>query len=187
MRVFREALNNSRFRPEPKLPTEFLMTLLMFVLTCNLFVFDSSFWLQIYGTAMGTRVAPTFACIFMGWLETGMLAAWMGTKVHMWSRFIDDIFFIWKGSEEELNEFIEHCNNYHPTIKFTFEYCTTSTQGLSTSSRHSHLDRQQWLHSDRPLPKTRQGLPAAAPQQRPPLTHLQKPSPLHLLQVEKIV
>ena len=47
MRVFREALNSSRFRPEPKLPTEFLMTLLMFVLTCNLFVFDSSFWLQI--------------------------------------------------------------------------------------------------------------------------------------------
>ena len=43
MRVFREALNSSRFRPEPKLPTEFLMTLLMFVLTCNLFVFDSSF------------------------------------------------------------------------------------------------------------------------------------------------
>ena len=26
----------------PKLPTEFLMTLLMFVLTCNLFIFDSS-------------------------------------------------------------------------------------------------------------------------------------------------
>ena len=106
MRVFREALNSSRFRPEPKLPTEFIMTLLMFVLTCNLFVFDSSFWLQIYGTAMGTRVAPTFECIFMGGLETGMLAAWVGSKVHMWRRFIDDIFFIWKGSEEKLNKFI---------------------------------------------------------------------------------
>ena len=54
---------SSRFRPEPKLPTEFLMTLLMFVLTCNLFIFNSSFWLQIHGTAMGTREAPTFACI----------------------------------------------------------------------------------------------------------------------------
>ena len=40
----------------------------------------------------------------------------------MWRRFIDDIFFIWKGSEEELIEFMEHCNNFHPTIKFTFEY-----------------------------------------------------------------
>ena len=84
IQVFRDALNSSRLRPEPKLPTEFLMTLLMFVLTCNLFIFDSSFWLQIYGTAMGTRVAPTFACIFMGWLETGMLAAWAGTTVHLW-------------------------------------------------------------------------------------------------------
>lgn len=34
--VFRDALNSSRFRPEQKLPTDFLMNLLMFVLTCNL-------------------------------------------------------------------------------------------------------------------------------------------------------
>ena len=39
MEVFRQALNSSRFRPDPKLPTEFLMTLLFFVLTFNLFVF----------------------------------------------------------------------------------------------------------------------------------------------------
>ena len=47
MQVFRDALNSSRFRPEQKLPTDFLMNLLMFVLTCNLFIFESSFWLQI--------------------------------------------------------------------------------------------------------------------------------------------
>ena len=54
--VFRDALNSSRFRPEQKLPTDFLMNLLMFVLTCNLFIFESSFWLQIQGTAIGMGV-----------------------------------------------------------------------------------------------------------------------------------
>ena len=37
----------------------------------------------------------------------------------MWRRFVDDIFFIWKGSEEELKEFMEHSNQFHPTIKIT--------------------------------------------------------------------
>ena len=147
MQVFREALNSSRFRPEPKLPTEFLMTLLMFVLTCNLFIFNSSFWLQIYGTAMGTRVAPTFACIFMGWLETGLLAAWVGTAVHMWRRFIDDIFFIWKGSEEELKEFMEHCNNFHPTIKFTFDY-NIHTRSVNFLDIHMWIDSNGYIQTD---------------------------------------
>ena len=68
---------------------------------------------------MGMRLAPTFAYIFMGWLETGLLAALVGAAVHMWRRFVDDIFFIWKGSEEELKEFMEHSNQFHPTIKIT--------------------------------------------------------------------
>ena len=83
---------------------------------------------------MGTRVAPTFACMFMGWLESAMLAAWGGTAVHMWCRFIDDCFFIWYGTEDELKEFMQHCNSFHPTIKFTFNYDTsTRTSWTSTS------------------------------------------------------
>ena len=147
MEVFRQALNSSRFRPDPKLPTEFLMTLLFFVLTFNLFVFDSSFWLQIYGTAMGTRVAPTFACIFMGWLESGMLAAWMGTAVHLWRRFIDDIFFVWRGSEEELKEFMVHCNTFHPTIKFTFDY-NLQTRAVNFLDIHIWIDEKGFIQTD---------------------------------------
>ena len=40
----------------------------------------------------------------------------------MYRRYIDDGFFLWDGTEEELKQFIQHCNNFHPTIKFTFEY-----------------------------------------------------------------
>ena len=80
MDAFREALDNPKFRPNPILPTDILMTLLLFVLTMNVFIFYSSYYLQLWGTAMGTRVAPTYACIFMGALEVALLAAWVGTK-----------------------------------------------------------------------------------------------------------
>ena len=51
-----------------------------------------------------------------------MLGARVREAVHMWRRFIDDIFFIWEGSEEKLKEFMVHCSNFHPAIKFTFDY-----------------------------------------------------------------
>ena len=33
-------------------------------------------------------------------------------------RYIDDIFFIWQGEVQELNEFIDFINQQHPSIKF---------------------------------------------------------------------
>jgi len=143
MEVFRRALDS---RPAPRLPTGFLMTLLGFVLTLNLFVFDASFWLQVQGTAMGTRVAPTFACLFMGWLETAMLAGWL-VQVHMWRRFIDDCFFVWYGSEEELREFMVYCNNFHPTIKFTFDY-NKETRSVNFLDIHIWIDENGYLQTD---------------------------------------
>ena len=102
MEKFKEVLDNPKLRPNPELPTTFLMTLLSFVLFFNVFIFNGQHFQQLIGTAMGTRVAPTFACIFMGWLETMILATWMCTQTHIWRRYVDDIFFLWYGTEEEL-------------------------------------------------------------------------------------
>ena len=73
---------------------------------------------------MGSRSSPTFACIFMGMLELLMLFEWQRIgemEPHLWRRFIDDIFFIWKGSEEDLIWFITKLNSIHSTIKFEFK------------------------------------------------------------------
>ena len=95
LRAFEEsALNNPNLRPNPQLPPTILMTLLMFVLSFNTFVFNGNLFLQLWGTAMGTRVAPTYACIFMGALENPLLAAWGGTKLRMYRRYIDDCLFL---------------------------------------------------------------------------------------------
>ena len=120
----------------------------MLVLSCNLFVFDSVLFLQLFGVAMGTKVTPTFACIFMDWVELRMLAGWRdrgGLAPHWWRRYIDDILFLWRGTEEELIEFIEYLNTFHPTIKFkcmkgiNYNFETRSVDFLDTTL---WIDRQ---------------------------------------------
>ena len=53
-------------------------------------------------------------------------------KPKKYFRFIDDIFLIFEGNELELNTFLEYCNEYHPTIKFTAEYSKEKVSFLDT-------------------------------------------------------
>ena len=69
-----------------------------------------------------SALAPPWACLFMSHLEQKILSSWGGTQPLLFKRFIDDIFFIWPGSEEELKEFIAHMNSAHTHIKFTSTY-----------------------------------------------------------------
>ena len=105
-------------RPNKEVPTQFLMDLLRQVMT-NIFEFNDQLWVQKIGTAMGTMVAPSYANIFMAWLEEELiLKTWKGTKPKLYYRFLDDIIFLWDSSVEELEEFIDHMNSCHPYIKF---------------------------------------------------------------------
>ena len=56
------------------------MDLLDLVLNGNIFEFNNKLYIQKIGTAMGTRVAPTYACLFMGWLEEKFLKKWENKK-----------------------------------------------------------------------------------------------------------
>ncbi|XP_039261676.2 uncharacterized protein LOC120337843 [Styela clava] len=94
------------------------------VLTNNNFVFDDQHYLQIQGTAMGTKLAPKYANIFMANLESNLLDK-TPLKPQYYCRFIDDCFLIWTHGKEKLSEFVTLANSLHPTIKFTFE-CSTN-------------------------------------------------------------
>lgn len=50
-------------------PTEDLVSLISYILKRNNFVFGDKHYLQIHGTAMGTRMAPCYANLFMADLE----------------------------------------------------------------------------------------------------------------------
>ena len=68
--AFKETLERKQ---NLSIPVEFLIKLLKLVMESNIFTFDNEFWIQLIGTSMGTRVAPTYANLFMGKLEKQLL------------------------------------------------------------------------------------------------------------------
>ena len=61
-----EAVREALFkRDNPKVPTEFIVRVLEIVLKSNIFEFNSELFIQLIGTAMGSRPAPSYANLFM--------------------------------------------------------------------------------------------------------------------------
>ena len=101
-----------------KFPTNSsIIELLDMVLTKNNFCFNGLHFLQVGGTAMGTRLAPSYANLFMDYFERHHVYTYH-TQPLLWKRYIDDIFMLWDKGVNELQNFIEHLNNCLPSIKF---------------------------------------------------------------------
>ncbi len=126
-------------RPIKLPPSGELCDLLKLTLTSNNFVFNGDNFLQVSGTLMGGKYAPPYATIFMGKLEQELISSFP-LKPHIWYRFIDDIFFIWTHSEEDLTNFVHHANNMHPTIKFTHEYSKSSVSFLDVNVKMTSVN-----------------------------------------------
>jgi hypothetical protein len=86
----------------------------------NIFRFQDDFYLQKQGTAMGTRMAPSYANLFMGLFETNFLSS-QPLQPLAWMRFIDDVFFIWQHSIESLETFLNDLNSFS-SLKFTWTF-----------------------------------------------------------------
>ena len=107
---------------------------LEYILKENYFTFQDQLYLQKHGTAMGTKMAPSFANIFMGALEQALLSSSPNHLIPLlWKRFIDDIFLIWTHGEESFLSFIQYLNSFHPTIKFKVTHSTRSVDFLDTT------------------------------------------------------
>ena len=112
-------------RTDKHIPTETLCDLLRIILTMNNFTFNQQNYLQIHGTAMGTKMAPSFANLFLGIFETNALSN-APFHPHTWWRYLDDIFMIWTEGLDHLKIFVDYLNNIHPTIKFTSNHSLTN-------------------------------------------------------------
>ena len=53
----------------PFLLAPFVISFACMILTTNNFIFNDQHYLQIHGTAMGTKMAPFFANLFLGLFE----------------------------------------------------------------------------------------------------------------------
>ena len=109
-----------------------LVELLAQVLSLKNFQFDGQNYLQVGGTATGTRVAPSYANIFMNDFEEKHVYTY-GLQPRAWYRYMDDIFCIWPHGEDELERFTSHLNSVHSTIKFTIEKSRTAVNFLDTT------------------------------------------------------
>lgn len=99
--------------------SNFILVLINFILNMNVFRFQDNIYIQKKGTAMGTRMAPSYANLFMGKLESTFLES-QNYKPLIWLRFIDDIFMIWTHGIELLYKFLDALNNFSE-LKFEWK------------------------------------------------------------------
>ena len=90
LRALKEVLDS---REEKKISTDDLIKMAEFALRNNYFEFNNQVKHQISGTAIGTKFAPTYACIFIDEIEANFLQTQEFQPLVRF-RYIDDVFFI---------------------------------------------------------------------------------------------
>ena len=91
--------------------------LISIVLTKNHFQFNVDNYLHIMGCAMGIKMAPSYASLFIGKFEEDKKLSDYHHQPLIWLSFLDDIFLKWQYSEKELLDSIKYLNGAHPSIK----------------------------------------------------------------------
>ena len=84
-------------------------------------LFNGQYYQQIDGVAMGSRLGPTLANMFLGYHEVN----WFSNcptefKPSYYKRYVDDIFVLFQ-DPDHLHYFKEYMNGQHPTMNFTSE------------------------------------------------------------------
>ncbi|KAI8781018.1 E3 ubiquitin-protein ligase XIAP X8 [Biomphalaria glabrata] len=145
--------------PENKhksISTDILVRLTELVLNLNSFEFNGQFFDQISGVAMGTAFGPSYACLFMGFLELNICSSYTGPMPEFYRRYIDDGLGITSLTENELIKFIEFTNNFNPAIRFTYTISRTrvnfldieinvTQNSLFTSCHYKDTDSHSYL------------------------------------------
>ena len=84
------------------------------------FIFNSKFYNQIDGAAMGSPLAPVLANIFMGFYESKWLNEYNLNKPKFYLRYVGDILAAFDKEQNSLN-FLNFLNKRHPNITFMIE------------------------------------------------------------------
>jgi hypothetical protein len=77
----------------------------------------------------------------MAWLNGILLKQCSSCQPLSWFRLIDDVDMKWIHSDKELDEFFEHANSIHPSIKYTHEVSKAKISFLDTTT--TAKDRQK--------------------------------------------
>ena len=69
--------------------SETLLRLAELVLTLNCFSFGGNYYKQTNGVAMGTKMGPSYANLFVGFIEHQFFSQYHGPKPELYGRYID--------------------------------------------------------------------------------------------------
>ncbi|XP_050532593.1 uncharacterized protein LOC126900718 [Daktulosphaira vitifoliae] len=97
-----------------------LHSLLELCTKTTVFTYQDNIYEQTNGMAMGSRLAPVFANIFMEWFEVDAMNTYM-QKPKMWLRYVDDTVVVWQHGVDKLQSFLQHLNSIHANIQFIME------------------------------------------------------------------
>lgn len=119
--------------PESTRPDAILLKLLEITLRNNDFQFENLTFLQICGLPMGRVFSPSLANLYLHAFDDAALAGLNDTKPLLYYRFLDDIFFIWMHTEQELILFETYLNSLIPGIHITLKYSQNNMDFLDTT------------------------------------------------------
>ena len=117
---------NKRNIVQDRFSKEFILETVKIILERNIFYFDGKFYRQKRGTAMGTKMAPTYATLVLGYLEhilNEQLLNSYGQEFasyvrQIWKCFLDDCLIIWN-SDILVEIFHTELNSLNNHIRFT--------------------------------------------------------------------
>ena len=100
------------------------------ILNNNTFFSNEKIFLQKKGTAMGIKMAPSYATLVLRYLERSMyqdarnrFGEETGTfNEDNWMRYLDDCYINWTFEEQRLKVFNELLNSLNTNVRFTVEY-----------------------------------------------------------------
>ena len=113
----------------PRFNNNFISDALEIILKQNTFQFNNLHYIQLIGTAMGTKTAPSYATLTLAFLEEKLYntieneygPATSQEFKQSWKRYLDDCFIIWKKSWGNIEKLHSILQNLHHHIKFTME------------------------------------------------------------------
>eukprot|EP00061_Rhincodon_typus_P004252 g22125.t1 len=96
---------------------------------------------------MGTRMGPSYVCLFEGYVEQFLFCNYTGTIAYLFLRHINDCIGITSCSHEVLEQFINFTNTFHPNLKFTRTISDNSVSflDLCVSISGDHLETDNYF------------------------------------------
>ena len=144
---------NQRSTKEPS--SETLLRLAELLLTLNCFSLFNNHYQQINGVAMGTKMGPSDANLFVGCIENQFFNQYNG-QPKLYRRYIDDCVGATSSTRKELEQLIYSVNSFHPASKYTWQISETSiafldinvsihNNALSTSVYYKPTEARSYL------------------------------------------